>query len=201
MCRVLDLLIRQTQTDVPAEQYAEVLGLLALMLLHHSRRTARVGADGRLTLLARQDRSLWDQRKIEEGLTLVEKAFYMRHIGPYQIQAAISALHVQASSAEDTDWKQIAGLFKQLRQFTDTPIIRLNQAVAISLFAGPEEGLRLVQELADELNGYALFHLARADMLKRMGKPEESRQAYQQALTLTQNQAEREFISDQIKTI
>jgi RNA polymerase sigma-70 factor, ECF subfamily len=200
LCRVLELLIRQAHTDVPLDQYAEVLGLLALMLLHHSRRNARVGADGRLILLGKQDRSQWDQGNIEEGLALVEKAFYMRHVGPYQIQAAISALHAQASSTEDTDWQEIAGLYEKLRQFTDTPIIRLNQAVAVSLFAGPEEGLRLVQELSDELNGYAPFHLARADMLKRMGKSEESRHAYEQALKLTQNRAEQEFIAEQIKT-
>ena len=132
LCRVLELLIRQTRTDVPPEQYAEVLGLLALMLLHHSRRSARVGAAGHLILLSEQDRTLWDQGNIEEGLALVEKAFYMRHVGPYQIQAAISALHAQAASAEATDWKQIAGLYEQLLRFNDTPIIRLNQAVAIS---------------------------------------------------------------------
>ncbi len=201
LCRVLELLIRQTQTDVPPEQYAEVLGLLALMLLHHSRRSARVGAAGELILLSEQDRTRWDQGNIEEGLALVEKAFYMRHVGPYQIQAAISALHAQAASAEETDWEQIAGLYEQLLGFNDTPVIRLNQAVAISLYAGAQEGLRLVQELGNDLSDYAPYHLARADMLKRLGQPEASRQAYQQALTLTQNQAEREFISNQIKSI
>ncbi len=201
LCRVLELLIRQTQTDVPPEQYAEVLGLLGLMLLHHSRSTARVGADGRLILLSKQDRSRWNQRNIQEGLALVEKAFYMHHIGPYQIQAAISALHARASSAEVTDWRQIARLYAQLRRFTDTAIIRLNQAVAESMFAGPAQGLRQVQELANELDGYAPFHLARADMLQRMGKAQEARVAYGLALNLTQNQAEREFILEQIKTV
>jgi RNA polymerase sigma-70 factor, ECF subfamily len=199
LCRVLELLIRQTHTDVPPEQYAEVLGLLGLMLLHNSRRTARVGADGRLILLSRQNRSLWDQQNIQEGLALVEKAFLMHHIGPYQIQAAISALHAQASTPEDTDWREIAGLYDQLRRFTDTAIIRLNQAVAISMFAAPEEGLHLVNELAGELESYAPFHLARADMLKRMEKLDEAREAFEQALALTQNQAEREFISEQIR--
>jgi len=201
LCRVLELLLRRTQTDATPDQYAEVLGLLALMLLHNSRRMARVGADGRLILLSAQDRSQWDQRAIQEGLALGEKAFYMRHIGPYQIQAAISALHARASSYEDTNWEQIAGLYEQLRRFSDTAIIRLNQAVAISMYAGPEQGLELVQRLANELDGYAPFHLARADMLKRMGKLDDTRQAYEQALNLTHNQVERDFILEQIKTI
>lgn len=201
LCRVLELLIRQANTDVPPEQYAEVLGLLGLMLLHNSRRTARVGAGGRLILLSNQDRSLWDRGNIEEGLALVEKAFYMRHVGPYQIQAAISALHARAPSPEATDWEQIAGLYAELRRFNDTAIIRLNQAVAVSMYAGPAQGLGLVQSLADELNGYAPFHLARADMLLRLGQPDEARLAYLQAMDLTQNQTEREFIQEQIKTI
>jgi RNA polymerase sigma-70 factor (ECF subfamily) len=201
LARVLELLIRQTQTDVPPGQYAEVLGLLALMLLHHSRRSARVGAGGRLILLGQQDRSQWDQRNIQEGLALVEKAFYLRHVGPYQIQAAISALHAGAASAEATDWQQIAGLYEQLRRFNDTPIVRLNQAVAVSMFAGPDQGLDLLQQLADELDGYAPFHLARADLLQRLGQPAEARAAYTRALDLTQNQAEREFIAEQIKAL
>lgn len=201
LCRVLELLIRQSQTDVPQEQYAEVLGLLALMLLHHSRRTARVGSDGRLVLLSKQDRALWDQGNIEEGLALVEKAFSMRHIGPYQIQAAISAVHAQASNPEATDWEQIAGLYQQLLRLNDTAIIRLNHAVALSMFASPAEGLHLVQGLAGELDGYAPFHLARADMLLRLGKPGEAIEAYTQALNLTHNQIERDFIQEQIKTV
>ncbi len=201
LCRVLERLIRGEQTDVPQEQYAEVLGLLALMLLHHSRRTARVDADGRLVLLSQQDRSLWDQRSIQEGLALVEKAFHLRQPGSYQIQAAISALHASAARAEETDWRQIAGLYEHLRRFTDTAIIRLNQAVSVSMFAGPEEGLSLVDPLIEELVGYAPFHLARADMLQRMGKPDQAREAYQRALDLSQNQIERAFIEEQIKNL
>ncbi len=199
--RVLERLIRREQTDVPPEQYSEVLGLLALMLLHHSRRTARVDADGRLILLSQQNRSLWDQSNIQEGLMLVEKAFQLRQLGPYQIQAAISALHASATKAEETDWRQIAGLYEHLRRFTDTAIIRLNQAVSISMFAGPEQGLSLIEPLADELEGYAPFHLARADMLQRMGDPEQAREAYQRALELSQNQTERAFIAEQIKQL
>jgi RNA polymerase sigma-70 factor, ECF subfamily len=201
LCRVLERLIRREKTDVPQEQYGEVLGLLALMLLHHSRRAARVDADGRLVLLSQQDRSLWDQRAIQEGLALVEKAFHMRQPGPYQIQAAISALHASTDSAEKTDWRQIAGLYEHLRRFSDTAIIRLNQAVSVSMFAGPEQGLSLVEPLTEELASYAPFHLARADMLQRMGRPGQAQEAYRRALDLTQNQTECAFILEQIKRL
>jgi RNA polymerase sigma-70 factor (ECF subfamily) len=198
LCRVLELLIRQTQTDVPLAQYAEVLGLLGLMLLHHSRRTARLGADGELILLSNQDRSLWDRRAIQEGLALVEKAFHMRKIGPYQIQAAISALHARAPTAEATDWPQIAALYRELRRHVDSSIIRLNQAVAVSMATSPNKGLYLLEPLADELNSFAPFHLARADMLGRNGQMELARDAYRAALELTQNSVERDFILERI---
>jgi RNA polymerase sigma-70 factor (ECF subfamily) len=201
LCRVLELLIRQTQTDVPRAQYAEVLGLLGLMLLHHSRRTARVGADGGLVLLGDQDRSLWDQRAIQEGLALVEKAFHMRQIGPYQIQAAISALHAAAPTAEATDWPQIAALYVELRRHVDSPIIRLNHAVAVSLASSPGEGLQLLDPLAAELGAFAPFHLARADMFRRTGAVEMAHAAYQAALDLTQNNVERDFIFEQIAAL
>ncbi len=198
LCRVLELLIRRTQTDVPLAQYAEVLGLLGLMLLHHARRSARVGERGELVLLSQQDRSLWDQRAIQEGLALVAKAFHMRRIGPYQIQAAISALHAAAPSAAATDWPQIAGLYAELRRHVDSAIIQLNQAVAVSMASGPDQGLRLLQPLADELHSFAPFHLARADMLRRTGQAELARVAYQTALDYTQNAVERAFILEQI---
>jgi RNA polymerase sigma-70 factor (ECF subfamily) len=198
LCRVLELLIRRTQTDVPPAQYAEVLGLLALMLLHHSRRTARVGAHGELILLSDQDRSLWDKRAIQEGLGLVEKAFHMHQIGPYQIQAAIGALHASAATALATDWPQIAALYAELRRHIDSPIIQLNQAVAVSIASGPDNGLHLLDTLADELRAFAPFHLARADMLHRNGEHVAAREAYRVALDLTQNTVEREFILDQI---
>ncbi len=205
LCRVLELLIRrsqnQTQANVPPAQYAEVLGLLGLMLLHHSRRTARVGARGELILLGDQDRSLWDKRDVQEGLALVDKAFNMRHVGPYQIQAAISALHARAPSAEATDWHYIAALYSELRRFVDTPIIRLNQAVAISMAASPAGGLRLLEPLAEELSAYTPFHLARADMLRRMGQREQAREAYGVALDLTQNTVERDFILGRISAL
>lgn len=203
LCRVLELLIRrsQAQTDVPAAQYAEVLGLLGLMLLHHSRRTARVGVNGELILLGDQDRSVWDQRDIQEGLALVEKAFNMRRIGPYQLQAAISALHVRAPAAEATDWPQIAALYGELRRFADTAIIRLNQAVAVSMAISPQKGLRLLEPLSGELGAYAPFHLARADMFRRTGQREQAREAYRVALDLTQNKVERDFILGRITSL
>ena len=203
LCRVLELLIRksQAQTDVPAAQYAEVLGLLGLMLLHHSRRTARVGVNGELVLLGDQDRSVWDQRNIQEGLALVEKAFNMRRLGPYQLQAAISALHARAPTAEAKDWPQIAALYRELRRFADTAIIRLNQAVAVSMAISPQKGLRLLEPLAGELSAYAPFHLARADMFRRTGQREQAREAYRVALDLTQNKVERDFILGRITSL
>jgi RNA polymerase sigma-70 factor (ECF subfamily) len=201
LCRVLELLIRQTQTDVQDAQYAEVLGLLGLMLLHHSRRAARVGLHGELILLNNQDRSLWDKRAIQEGLALVEKAFHMRQLGPYQIQAAISALHAGAPTAEATDWPQIAALYGELRRHVDSAIIQLNHAVAVSMAIGPKAGLRLLEPLADELRAFAPFHLAHADLLRRTDRIELAREAYRVALDLTQNNVERDFILEQIATL
>ncbi|MCL5997167.1 MAG: RNA polymerase sigma factor [Chloroflexi bacterium] len=201
MCRVTELLIRRTQTQVSPAQHAEVLGLLAMMLLHHSRRAARVGPRGELILLHEQDRSLWNRRDIQEGLALVDKAFNMRHVGPYQLQAAISALHASAATAEATDWPQIAALYGELRRHADTPIIQLNQAVAISMAASPARGLRLLEPLAGALNGYAPYHLARADMLRRSGQLDSARAAYGVALDLTHNQVERDFILGRIATL
>ncbi len=198
LCRVLERLIRQNPTDVPEDQYAEVLGLLALMLLHHSRRKARIGAAGELVLLAEQDRSLWDQRDLQEGMALCDKAFHMRKVGPYQIQAAISALHAVAVKAEETDWRQITALYGELRRHLDSPIIRLNQAVAVSMSMGPAKGLHLLEPLAGALAEFGPYHVARADMFRRSGQLKEARKAYRRALDLTLNRVEREFILTQI---
>jgi RNA polymerase sigma-70 factor (ECF subfamily) len=199
--RVLERLVRDEKTDVPEAQYAEIIGLLTLMLLHHSRRAARVGPQGELILLEHQDRAQWDQRLIHEGLALLDKALHLRQPGPYQIQAAISALHARAARAEETDWRQIVTLYGELRRYTDTPIVRLNQAVAVSLASSPETGLRLLALLADELPNYAPFHLARADMLRRSGEIEAATEAYRAALDLTQNQVEREFIQQRMASV
>jgi RNA polymerase sigma-70 factor (ECF subfamily) len=201
LCRVLELLIRQEKTDAPIAQHAETLGLLALMLLHHSRRAARVGPGGELILLDQQDRALWNRRDIQEGLAILEKALLMRHLGPYQIQAAIGALHARAARAEDTDWPQIAALYGQLRHYADSPVIQLNQAVAVSMASGPQAGLPLLDSLAKDLNAYAPFHLARADLLRRAGQAGAARDAYRAALDLCQNRVEREFILKQIQKL
>jgi RNA polymerase sigma-70 factor (ECF subfamily) len=201
LCRVLERLIRQARTDVPAGHYAEVLGLLGLMLLHHSRRAARVGAAGELILLSEQNRGLWDRRAIQEGLALLEKAFHMRQIGPYQLQAAISALHARAASADATDWPQIAGLYAELRRHGDSPIIQLNHAAACSMAYGPQAGLALLEPLAEALREFAPFHLARADMLRRSGQPTDAIAAYGSALALTHNAVERDFIAARIAAL
>ncbi len=202
LCRVLELLIRQTHTDVPPAQHAEVLGLLALMLLHHSRRKARVGTNGELIVLSDQDRALWDRRDIQEGLALVDAAFHMQHVGPYQIQAAISAMHARARTAQSTDWAYIAGLYRELLHYEDSAVIHLNYAVAVSMSpAGPAQGLHLLKPLADELNAYAPFHLAQADMFRRTGQIEQAREAYRLALDLTQNAVERDFIRSRIAVL
>ncbi len=198
LVRVLENLIRREPTDVPLTQQAEVLGLLALMLLHHSRRRARVGPQGELVLLSDQDRNLWDQRIIQEGLGLLETALRMRHVGAYQIQAAIGALHARAARAEATDWPQIAALYGQLRELADSPVIQLNQAVAVSMAQTAAAGLRLLEPLAEALGTYAPYHLARADLLRRAGQTESARQAYRAALDLCQNQVERDFILKRI---
>ncbi|MEM7346744.1 MAG: DUF6596 domain-containing protein, partial [Chloroflexota bacterium] len=201
LCRVLELLIRQTKTDVPLTQYAEVLGLLSLMLLHHSRRAARVTGEGTLILLSEQNRSLWDKRDIQEGLALVEKALHINSLGPYQLQAAISAVHARASTADATDWVEIAELYGQLRQFDDTTIVQLNQAVAVSMADGPIEGLHLLEPLADTLSDYAPFHIACADMFRRTGYVAQAKEAYRRALALTQNKVERGFILEQLASL
>ena len=198
LCRVLESLIRDNQTDVPQKQYAEVLGLLALMLLQHSRREARIGAANDLISLTKQDRSLWDQEAIDEGVALVERALQMHQLGSYQVQAAIAAVHAEARDSAETDWPQIAELYRELMRFDDSSIIRLNHAVAISLAYRPEQGLLLLQSLGDELDNYAPYHLARADMLKRVGQRDKARAAYQTASQLTQNRVERDHIEKQI---
>jgi RNA polymerase sigma-70 factor (ECF subfamily) len=194
LARVLEILIRRERTDVPAAQRAEVLGLLGLMLLHHSRRHARVDAAGGLVLLSDQDRTTWDRRDIQEGLALVDSAFNLRQVGPYQIQAAISALHARAATAAATDWPQVAALYAHLRRHVDTAIIRLNEAVAVSMAFGPERGLSLLEPLVEELAVFAPYHLARADMFRRQGQTAAARDAYAAALDLTHNQIERDFI-------
>ena len=186
-----------------AEGDAEALGLLALMLLTDARRPARVNANGELVLLEEQDRSLWDRAAIEEGLALLDRALALKRPGPYQVQAAISALHARAPTAAATDWPQIKALYGQLARLAPSPIVELNRAVATGLAHGPIAGLMALDEqrLESELGAYHWFHAARADLLRRAGYFAEAHTAYTKALGLCQNGAERAFLTRRLQEI
>lgn len=175
---------------------AETLGLLALMLLHDARRGARQTATGELVLLDEQDRHQWDRAQIERGVQTLDHAMTLRRGGPYQIQAAIAALHAEAPSAEATDWKQIALLYGALFRHMPTPVVALNRAVAVAMSEGFEAGLDMIDHLSarGQLDRYHLFHAARADLMRRLGWVKEARAAYQRAHDLCQNKAERAFL-------
>lgn len=174
----------------------EVSGLLALMLLHDARRAARVDAQGELIVLEEQDRSLWDKAQITEGVDVLERALKVHRPGPYQIQAAISALHAQATRAEDTDWLQISMLYGELVRINRSLVVRLNWAVAVAMASTPARGLAMLDELdtTGGLKTYHLFHSARADLLRRAGDWQAAQVAYQQALDLTHNAVEQAFL-------
>jgi RNA polymerase sigma factor (sigma-70 family) len=182
-------LVAQLMPDQP-----EVLGLEALMSLNTARSRARFGESGHLVLLPDQDRSLWDHVAIAKAIKLLEQAGAMRHSGPYQLQAAIAALHSEARSWEETDWHQIVLLYDALLGFTDTPVVRLNRAVALSQLAGPAVALGEVNDLAIALEEYHLFHSTRAELLDRLGEPALAREARLRALALCQNPAERSLL-------
>jgi RNA polymerase sigma-70 factor (ECF subfamily) len=179
----------------------ETIGLLALMLLQHSRRDARVDEQGDLVLLEDQDRARWDQEMIDEGLALIDAAVDLRRPGPYQVQAAIAALHARAPRPEDTDWPQIATLYRGLKAMWPTPVIELNRAVAVAMADGPDAGLALVEPLADELDRYHLFHSARAELLRRSGRSSEAALAYQRALELVTNPVERKHLRGRLERL
>jgi RNA polymerase sigma-70 factor (ECF subfamily) len=174
----------------------ENLGLLGLMLLHDSRRDARVRAAGELVPLEEQDRAKWHSSQIAEGILLVEKALRMRRAGPYQLQAAIAAVHGQAKTAAETDWRQIAALYAELAKCNASPVIALNYAVAVAMSDGCEKGLELIHQLgaSGELDSYYLYHAARADLLRRLSRRDEARAAYDRALSLTTNAVERRYL-------
>ncbi len=179
----------------------EPAGLLALMLLQHSRRAARAGAGGELVLLEAQDRSRWDRAAIDEALPLVERALAPRRPpGPYALQAAIAALHAEAERPEATDWQQIALLYGELANVLPSPVVTLNRAVAVAMADGPAAGLALVDALAGggALDDYHLLHAARADLLRREGRREEAAAAYERALELAANAAERRFLAGRL---
>lgn len=179
---------------------AENMGLLALMLLHDSRRETRVTDGGELIPLEEQDRGLWDRAQIEEGLRLAQCALRLRDVGPYQLQAAIAALHAEAKTAADTDWRQIAALYEELLKIHPSAVIALNHAVAVAMSGEVEGGLRLLDAIgtAGTLDGYYLYHAARADLLRRLLRREEAVAAYQMALSLTANAIERRFLRRRI---
>jgi len=183
----------------------EVLGLLALMLLHHSRRDARVGPAGELVLLEDQDRSSWDRRAIHEGVGLVRRALRSaaREAGPYALQAAIAAIHAEAATAEGTDWPQIAALYGLLVRALPSPVIELNRAVAVAMSDGPSVGLALVERIAEagELDGYLWLHSTRADLLRRLERPDEAAAAYHRALELATNPVERAFLERRLAEV
>jgi RNA polymerase sigma-70 factor (ECF subfamily) len=176
----------------------EALGLLALIRLHRARWAARFDGEGRMVLLQHQDRCLWDHVAIREAGELVLEAGRRRRPGPYQLQAAIAACHAEAPSWEATDWRQILLLYEGLMRIAPTPVVRLNRAVAASYVAGPQAALREVDELEPALGGYHLFHATRADLLRRLSRMEEGRQADARALELTGNRAERLLLEERL---
>jgi RNA polymerase sigma-70 factor, ECF subfamily len=183
----LGRLLAELMPDEP-----EVLGLLALMLLTAARRPARVGPDGSLVLLADQDRARWDADLIEEGQTLVARCLRQGRPGPYQLQAAISAVHTAAPSPDATDWSQILALYDQLLAITPTPVVALNRAVALAEVDGPDAALPVVDAL--DLDGYHLWHATRADLLRRLGRNKDAASAYEAARALATNSTERAFL-------
>jgi RNA polymerase sigma-70 factor (ECF subfamily) len=173
----------------------EVLGLLALLLLHESRAATRFDGWGRLVRLDDQDRGRWDRGLISEATALLGRALAMRRPGPYQIQAAIAALHAEAPCSQQTDWPQIRLLYDRLDRLAPSPVVRLNRAVATRFAVGPEVALAEVEPLAAELDGYRLFHSVRAELLQAVGRTQEARRANERALALAVNPAERELLS------
>src|SRR5215813_1771002 len=191
-------LARNLSSLLPDEP--EPMGLLALMLLHDSRREARVSENGDLVLLEDQDRTKWKRPQIEEGVRLLEQALRMRRPGPYQIQGAVAAVHAEALTAADTDWRQIAVLYEELLRYERTPVIELNRAVAISFAVSPVEGLSLLEDIerTGALKLYAPFHLARADMFRRLGRRNQAWECYRRALPVAQNEHVRRFIEQRL---
>jgi RNA polymerase sigma-70 factor (ECF subfamily) len=181
----------------------EAEGLLALMLLHESRRAARTSADGQLILLDAQNRSLWDQDRIAEGSRLVSRALASRRFGPYTLQASIAAVHAQAPTAEATDWAQIVGLYDVLVRAAPSPVVELNRAVAVAMRDGPEAGLGLVEAILDrgELADYHLAHSTRADLCRRLGRAADARASYERALSLTRLEPERRFLEGRLREL
>lgn len=181
----------------------EAMGLLALMLLHESRRAARSSPAGRLVLLGDQDRSLWNRDLITEGAALVERALRSRQFGPYTLEAAIAAVHAEASEAAATDWAQIVGLYDVLARVDPSPVVELNRAVAVAMRDGPTAGLALIDAVLarGELVDYHLAHAARADLCRRLGRVTDARASYERALALARQEPERQFLAGQLREL
>jgi RNA polymerase sigma-70 factor (ECF subfamily) len=188
LCEEAIRLARLLLSLFPAE--GEIMGLTALLLLQHARTPARLDENGSIVLLEEQDRSLWNQEMIGEGVALVEKALRLRRAGPYQVQAAIAALHAQAKKPEDTDWKQIDQLYAVLESLTASPVVTLNRAVAVSKVAGPAAALEMIEPLATRLNGYFHFYGVRGGLLMQLGRNDEAREAFDKAIALANTAAE-----------
>lgn len=180
---------------------AEAHGLLALMLLHDARRETRLDAEGELVLLQDQDRTAWDRKKIQEGTAILDAALILRDPGPYQVQAAISALHAQAPTAEATDWNQIEALYDSLARMTPSMVVEVNHAVAIAMARGPRAGLDFLLRLEEQAGDYYPYHATFADLLRRTNQPEAAAVAYQKALALCTNSAERAYLQRRLDEI
>ena len=187
LCRILVGLL-------PRQRSAEAHGLLALMLLHDSRRETRLDAAGELVLLDEQDRSRWDRAKIDEGVSILDEALALREPGPYQVQAAISALHAEAPTAGATDWRQIAALYGTLATMTKSMVVEVNRAVAVGMAEGPDVGLRMLLSLEAQAEDFYTYHAARADLLRRTHQREAAADAYKRALDLCGNSTERAYL-------
>jgi RNA polymerase sigma-70 factor (ECF subfamily) len=174
----------------------EAMGLLALMLLHESRRAARTSPAGELVLLNDQDRSVWNRDQIAEGSALVERALASRRFGPYSLQAAIAAVHANAVDAGDTDWGEIVGLYDLLLRVEPSPVVELNRAVAVAIRDGPAAGVALIDAILErgDLQDYHLAHAARADLCRRLGQAEQARASYRRAIALVRQEPERRFL-------
>jgi len=181
----------------------EVMGLLALMLLQESRSASRTSSTGDLILLEQQNRALWNKEQIAEGIALVEKALASHSFGPYTLQAAIAAVHADADSSAATDWRQIVMLYDRLLSIQRSPVIELNRAVAIAMYQGPESGLSLLDDLLarGELENYHLAHAVRGDLCRRVGRTAEARSSYEQALALAQQEPERRFLLERLRSL
>ena len=192
----LATLLTQLMPDEP-----EAVGLLALMLLHDSRRMARVDERGDMVLLDDQDRALWDRDQIDRGIELVEQSLRRGRPGPYQIQAAIAAIHAEAASPDDVSWQEIAALYGELLAMQPSPVVELNRAVAIAMSQGPEAGLTLIDPLETSLDRYQLYHSARANLLQMLQRPEEAAEAYGKALALATSNTEKRYLERRLAEV